>query len=328
MTVELVGYIEMKNSELSVKRYCKSMEKDWDNFVRLAKNSLFMFQRNYMDYHSDRFEDYSMMFYRNGKLVAVMPANIKQNTVYSHGGLTYGGLIVGNDIRQNVVNDVIGTLIQYLRENHIKNIYYKIIPYIYHKQPSEEDKYALFQHGARLSEVAAATVINLNNPLKMSHGRIENINKATRNKVNIKECFAKKDFDNYIELLNKVLETRHGVNAVHTSDEMFLLYERFPQNIHLICAFQYDTMIAGAIVYEYEEIIHTQYLAADEIARKNGGLDLVIAYLIRKYQGHKKWLDFGISTEDGGRYLNEGLIAQKEGFGGRTVVCELWELEI
>ena len=38
--------------------------------------------------------------------------------------------------------------------------------------------------------------------------------------------------------------------------------------------------------------------------------------------------DFGISTEQGGRYLNEGLIFQKEGFGARTVVYDTYELNI
>ena len=47
-----------------------------------------------------------------------------------------------------------------------------------------------------------------------------------------------------------------------------------------------------------------------------------------KYKESKKWLDFGISTEHGKIYLNEGLCAQKEGFGGRTGVYEVWELDL
>ena len=63
--------------------------------------------------------------------------------------------------------------------------------------------------------------------------------------------------------------------------------------------------------------------------RKIGGLDLVIATIIEKYkQGKKMWLDFGISTEHGRIYLNEGLISQKEGFGGRTGVYETWKIDL
>ncbi len=39
-------------------------------------------------------------------------------------------------------------------------------------------------------------------------------------------------------------------------------------------------------------------------------------------------LDFGIFTENGGRYLNEGLISQKDSFGGRTNVYQLWKIDI
>lgn len=316
------------NNEITVKRYNKTLKNEWDVFVKTAKNHLFMFERNYMDYHNDRFEDFSMMFYRGEKLAAVLPANIKGDTLYSHGGLTYGGFIIGNDVRQHVINDCAAVLLNYMRESNVKNIYYKMVPHIFHKQAAEEDRYALFGIGARIFEVTASTAVNLLNPLKMSENRRRNINKAMQNGISVKECDEKSDYDAFIELQNEVLKTRHGVVAVHTSDEMFMLHERFPENIHLFCAFDGDDMIAGTIVYEYEEAVHTQYMAASDAARKNRALDLVISSVIGKYKGKKKWLDFGISTEDGGRYLNEGLIAQKEGFGGRTIAYELWKIAL
>ena len=69
-------------------------------------------------------------------------------------------------------------------------------------------------------------------------------------------------------------------------------------------------------------------MAANEIAREIGALDLAVSAVIEKYRDSKRWLDFGISTENGGRYLNDGLISQKEGFGGRTNVYEMWKLNI
>ena len=87
-------------------------------------------------------------------------------------------------------------------------------------------------------------------------------------------------------------------------------------------------MIAGTIIFEYGQVVHTQYMAANEEARQIGALDLTVNTVIEKYRNNKKWLDFGISTEDGGRVLNEGLISQKEGFGGRTNVYEMWRLKL
>lgn len=317
-----------KNYEIIIKKYSDTLKTEWDAFVRTAKNHLFMFERNYMDYHKDRFEDFSMMFYRNGNLVAVLPANIKDDKLYSHGGLTYGGFIIGNDIKQHVINDCVVALLKYMKECKIKSTYYKMVPHIFNKQSAEEDRYALFNSGGKILEVKASTAVNLLNPLKMSDNRRRNINKAKQNNIVVKECVEKRDYDTFIQLQNEVLRTRHGVEAVHTSDEIFMLHERFPGNIHLFCAYDKADMIAGTIIYEYEEVVHTQYLAANDAAREKRALDLVISTVIDKYKGEKKWLDFGTSTEDGGRYLNKGLIAQKEGFGGRTLAYELWEITV
>ena len=69
-------------------------------------------------------------------------------------------------------------------------------------------------------------------------------------------------------------------------------------------------------------------MAANEIAREIGALDLAIATVIETYKDSKEWLDFGISTEEAGHYLNEGLISQKEGFGGRTNIYQTWTIKL
>ena len=318
----------MENKDIAVVKYTKELKKEWNDFVYHSKNSLFMFDRNYMEYHSNRFVDYSLMFYEGDKLIALFPANIVEDEVISHGGLTYGGFILGNDARQHKVNDCLDSLMKKLNKEQIKQLYYKIIPYIYHKYPCEEDRYALFQRGAKLTEVTASTVVNLNAPLLLSHGRKNNISKANKTGVEVREVFTPEDYHAFIDLENEILTKRHGVKAVHSGEELHMLHRSFPQNIHLLCGYLEGEMIAGVVYYEYETVIHTQYMAANEIARKVGALDAVVINIINQYEGRKKWLDFGISTEEHGRVLNEGLIAQKEGFGGRTVVYENWTLEM
>ena len=55
-----------------------------------------------MEYHNDRFEDFSLMVYKNGKLIALLPANKKDNIVYSHQGLSYGGVVYMKDVKFKV----------------------------------------------------------------------------------------------------------------------------------------------------------------------------------------------------------------------------------
>ena len=85
-------------------------------------------------------------------------------------------------------------------------------------------------------------------------------------------------------------------------------------------------MIAGAVLFVYENTVHTQYLASDETSRKLGGLDLLIKTLIDKFSTNKLFFDFGISTENSGLFLNKGLIFQKESFGARVVCYQTWEI--
>ena len=313
---------------ISVVRYNVEFKDEWNHFVSSAKNGLFMFDRNYMDYHNDRFADHSLLFFDDNDIIAALPANERDRMLISHGGLTYGGLLIDNSVKQHTVDDCIAILIDYMKDQKIKKVIYKTIPHVFHKQPAEEDIYALNRFGAKQIEVAASTVLNLHNPLKMPKGRKAQISRARREGVEIVKLETKQDYDDFITLENTVLESRHGVHAVHTSDELFLLHTRFPQNIHLYGAMKEGTMIAGTVIYEYEQAVHTQYMASSDNGREIGALDLTIGTVIGEYKETKDWLDFGISTEEHGTVLNEGLIAQKEGFGGRTNVYTVWELSV
>ena len=313
---------------IEIERYTDDKLSIWNQFNKQSKNYLFMFDRNYMDYHKDRFRDHSLMFYDEGKLLALLPMSEHDDMLISHGGLTYGGFISDTKMKQHTMMDCFEALINYSKENGFKTIRYKCIPHIYHKQPSEEDRFALFANNANLQTVDVSTVINLSSPLKMPKGRKAQISRAKREGVLIEEHAGSEDFQTFINLENAVLTEHHGVRAVHTGEELKLLHDRLPENIHLFASMKDGKMIAGTVVYEYDEVVHTQYMAANDEARLIGALDFAVATVIEKYKASKKWLDFGISTEHGKIYLNEGLCSQKEGFGGRTDVYEIWELNL
>lgn len=313
-----------KTDDIRIARYEPSRDKGaWDDFVRQAKNSHFMFFRNYMDYHSDRFKDHSLLFYKDDKLLAVLPASEHGDELRSHGGLTYGGFLSGESMKQGKMMECFSLLRQYLRENNFSRMIYKCIPSIYHQIPAEEDRYALFRNQAKLLKIEPATVIDLMNHTKMSKIRIRQTHRAEREGVS---CIRSFDFDRFFELGNEVLKNRHQVHAVHTAGEMRLLQNRFPQNIELYLAVQNDELLAGTLVFITEKAVHTQYLASGETGRKTGALDLLISTLIEHFRSGKVYFDFGISTESDGQILNEGLIYQKEGFGGRTIAYETWEI--
>lgn len=158
----------------------------------------------------------------------------------------------------------------------------------------------------------------------MSKGRKAQISRAKREGVVIESST---NFHAFITLLNEVLQTRHNTQAVHSAKELELLHSRFKDNITLYIAKQNNEILAATLLFIYPNLVHTQYLAVNEKGREVGVLDLLIKTLIDTY-ATTQYFDFGISTENNGLFLNEGLIAQKEGFGARTIVHSFYELDI
>ena len=310
---------------ITIKPYLSENKAIWNEFIENSKNGIFMFNRNFMEYHSDRFIDNSLMFFDNDNLIAVLPMNIRDKVLYSHQGLTYGGFIIDEKMKQYKMLECFEALKQYMQANNIEKLIYKTIPHIYHKTPAEEDLYALFKNDAKLLKLEPSTTIYLKNPCKMPKGRKAQISRAKREGVEIQES---KDFKTFIDLENKILAEYHDTKAVHTAEELELLHSKCPEQIKLYIASLNNEMIAGTLIFEYENVVHTQYMASNKISREIGGLDLLIKTLIDKYQNTKMYFDFGISTENNGQFLNEGLISQKEGFGGRTTVHQTFELKV
>lgn len=311
---------------IKIRKYNPEDAPKWDAFVEASKNGTFMLKRGYMDYHADRFIDHSFLFYDDDELVALLPASLHGNDLCSHGGLTYGSIICGYTMKQHTMDDCIDSLVSYMRDNNIIRLIYKPLPYIYHRYPCQEDLYSLWRNGAQLiRREVSSTIEFVANPIKLPKGRKSQISRAKREGIIIREST---DFDTFIALENQVLEQYHRTKAVHTGAELELLHSRFPNEIRLYVALHEEVMVAGVLLFVYENLVHTQYMANSEYGRENGALDLTIATIMEEYREKKQFLDFGISTENGGLVLNVGLTNQKEGFGGRGVVYDRYELNV
>ena len=310
---------------IRIERYSTDKQKVWDDFIEKSKSPMFMFKRGFMEYHSDRFTDFSLMFYDDDELIAVLPASIHGSHVRSHGGLTYGGFFTSKSAKQHHINDCIEALISFFKQNQINHFIYKFVPSIYFTVPGEEAMWSLWKNGATVERVDVSTVVDLKNPQKMPKGRKAQITRAKREGVIIEKS---DDYDTFIDLENAILSEFHDTKAVHTADELRLLQSRFPKNIELWVAKYNDEIIAGTVLFIYENVVHTQYMASNHFSREIGGLDFLIKTLMDKYAETKQYFDFGISTEQGGEVFNSGLCAQKEGFGGRTISYQFWEMNL
>lgn len=308
-----------------IRRYNPNDDVAWDTFVDTSKNGTFMLKRGYMDYHADRFEDYSLMFYNDEKLVALLPASIHGSELRSHGGLTYGGFVTNLHMTAQIMLKIFETLKEYMSQHKIKSLLYKRVPAIYYLYPSDEDLYALFCNDARLVRRDISSSIYMADKVHFTERRRRGVKKAQKEGLEIRESH---DYKQYIALLTQILSKYHNATPVHTAAELELLAGRFPENIKLYAAFKEDIMLAGVVIYETNKVAHTQYIANSDEGRLCGALDAVMDFLINQCYSKKEYFDFGISTEKEGRYLNEGLITQKQEFGGRAVVHDFYKIEI
>ena len=311
---------------MEIRRYRREDKELWNSFVSKARNATFLFDRNYMDYHADRFDDNSFMFYHKGKLKAVLPANVAGDTLYSHQGLTYGGLLLDKKATVEDVLECFDSMNSWLRENGISKVVYKALPWIYQQYPSEEDLYALtWKCKAQLISRDISSSIVIDNKLKFAESRKSGIRKALSLNIEVGES---NDVDGFWHILEDNLGNRYNAKPVHTASEMKLLMSRFPNNIRLYVAKMNGEIVGGTLIYVTPQVVHTQYISASVEGKKHGALDLLFDYIINKVYANCRYFDFGKSTEQGGAYLNEPLIFQKEGFGGRGVCYDWYQWEL
>lgn len=328
MAVQIIGTSETNSPKtaISVKRYSAENRAEWSNFISNSKNGTFLFNRDYMEYHADRFADCSLLFRdADDKLAAVLPANLTGDALVSHGGLTFGGVISGSRMKTPQMLEIFENLIAFARGEKLKRIVYKAVPHIYHAQLAEEDLYSLFRSGARLIRRDVSTTIRLGERLSLSKGRKWTINQSRKNKIEVRES---EDFETFMRLEAELLAAKYNTVPVHTAAEIELLAIRFPENIKLFAAFLNDEMLAGVIIYESETVAHAQYIASTDEGKHLFALDAVLQFLIADVYAGKKFFDFGISTERQGTYLNNGLINFKESWGGRAVVYDAYEIAV
>ena len=308
---------------MTICRYTPDKARQWDDFVRRSRQGTFLFERAYMDYHHDRFDDHSLMVYRKGHLFALLPANETDGVLWSHQGLTYGGLLTDRTATVAEVCDTFRALNDHLREEGFSKVVYKAMPWIYHRLPAEEDLYALTNVcGAQLMVRHISSTLVEGERLRFTESRRSGLRKALRQGVVARET---DDLEAFWYILNGNLERKYGAHPVHTLSELRLLKARFPRQIRLYMAYRGDVPLGGTLIFETPQVVHTQYISASPEGKACGALDALFDYLLNDVYCHVPFFDFGKSSNGDGHELNEPLIFQKEGFGGRGVCYDWYE---
>lgn len=309
---------------MRITAYDNAWRKAWDDFVLASKNGTFLFMRGYMEYHADRFTDSSLIVTGEGdRIVALLPANRTGDTIVSHGGLTYGGFVIDTRMSGADMLGVFSLLREYLSDRGVKRMIYKPVPSIYHRQPSDEDLYALFRNDARLAVRNLSTTINLRDPIPSSRLMKRAVKRQRRYGIKVDEVEVA---DSFWPIVVEDRRVRHNVRPVHTARELNYLKGLFPENIRFYTATSGEEVLGGAVIYLDRGVIHLQYAACTPEGKDMYATDVIYHELINERLAGNNYFDFGISNEDAGRYLNEGMVRHKEEFGGRSIIYDAYEV--
>ena len=306
----------MKN--YSVRPYQESDYELWNTFVSAAKNATFLFHRDFMEYHKERFEDFSLLVFDKVKLVAVLPANRVDNKVYSHQGLTYGGLVYASKLKIEKIEVILDLLFDFFKSKRIEHFYLHPIPSFYLGQGNAAIDFFLMKRGAQLYRKEMNMVAHLHQEIPISKSKLKHFRRTEVLGLRVVEE------TNFQPFWEKILEPRlaekYDTKPVHSLAEIQLLHERFPKNIKQFSAYLEDKIIAGITIFEFENGVKSQYGATSKKGEKYRALDFLFISLLDVFQKRgKHFFDMGIVNDSGEKGFHSGLLQQKEELG-----CTVW----
>lgn len=315
-------------SDYKVTLYKSSEKETWNNFVEKSYEKTFLFQRDFMEYHSGRFQDFSLMIYKENELIAVLPANRFEDAIYSHQGLTYGGFILDNDLPKSEFNPICQSLTQFLKTQQITSIELKLLPGCYQKNASKMLLDYLANSNAHNFRTDMVLAIDYSEPLQIHKTKLKHFRK---NKI---KGFEIKEADNLDAFWNTVLiprlQEKHKVKPVHSLEEISSLKSKFPNNIRQFNIYLDSEILAGITIFDKGEVIKSQYGATTKHGEKERALEFLFMHLIYKFKEEGRTFFSMGTVRDPERPLgyNEGLLKQKEELGCTVFYQHFYKLDI
>jgi lipid II:glycine glycyltransferase (peptidoglycan interpeptide bridge formation enzyme) len=228
--------------------------------------------------------------------------------------------------------EMLTALINYAKEKKFKGIsMLRLAPSSLQTQFSEDQHYWLHQLGFAMTRCEMDGAIDLCGLTKDSimeslTGKCRNmVRQAERANINVR---VSNDFATFWPILESVLTARHAVKPTHTVSEIQRLHELLPNGFRLLAAYNGKIMVGGIVLVTINDsALYTLYMAQEYAAQQHHPMHLLLTEAIKLgLKEKKKVLHLGVSTEDGGKKVNEGLFFFKESFGCRPVRRESYEI--
>ena len=305
---------------INIKVFDSQQESIWNRFIEEHEHHFF-FNRNFLNYHGNRFKDFSLMFEVNGTIRALFPSTLTDTSLTSHAGLTFGGILFERSAKSEMVHEIVNSLVEYAKHKGITSITFKFPPGIYNYPQVDVLKQRLFQLNSEWCRCEITYAIDLTSPRKYGSRKKRNLAKAKRFDLIVER---QSDFDAFWEqVLIPNLQSRHKVAPVHTSSEISYLHSQFNTEIRQYNVTHEGKIIAGTTLFLTGNVIHAQYISANEKGKEMGALDFLFDQIIVEFSASNfRFLNLGTVNENQGKITNMGLAMWKEEFGAKGYLQE------
>lgn len=313
------------NPRFSVAKYKEEDRNSWNTLVDSSFNGTFMHRREFLDYHGDRFEDHSLLIYKNYDLCAVFPAVLDNRVLVSHPGTTVAGLVYDDSVRGNDLKSILERIKQY---HKFQRIIYKNTPIEFQRHAVQDDIWALHTLRAKKISCELSSILN---PLMTNYvywpDRKEELSCMTDNIL--LSAMNLGDLDFLEEFWESVLVpnlSKYGIEPIHTPKDINYLYNKFPVFVKgLLATHKSGKMLGGLIIFRFNKCYHVQYSVANAKGRALHTMSLLHHYMIENLPTDVHYYNFGKSTECHGYNLNDALYYYKNGFGGGSMTYDTYE---
>ena len=307
----------------TIKKYQADFQKDWDDLIKRSSNGTFLHFRNYMDYHAHRFEDFSLMIYEDLKLRAVLPAHRIGNALYAHKGLTYSDFIFQKKLKTERKFAIVEQTLAFLNRQNIQYLFINAIPFTFQSVTDETCAYIYHKTGASIEKILPFFTIDNRNGIKPNENRRKNHKKLSKLNYQITDNIT--DLPGFWQIVQNNLQNRYETNPVHSTEEINLLAERFPEQIKLFTIKSNNQILAGALVYFINQTAHFQYIHASDTTESRQAVEFLTFELIRKFRDYA-YISFGNSAVSHNN-LNKNLVYWKESLGCQIVNQLFFKIE-
>ena len=280
-----------------------------------------------MEYHEHRFIDFSLLIFKDTKLVAIMPANKVNDELYSHQGLTYGGLILSPSQQAFEVAQMLDCILEFCKRQSISTLTLKLSPSFYQKTASNEISYFLQKKGGTLIDKKLVLAIDFNKNLRIHKTKRKHYLKNEQVGFDIEQT---SDFSRFWnEVLIPKLNTKYGVDPLHSLEEIQRLQHSFPNEILQYNLIYNHKIAAGITLFVSDTVVKSQYAATSLSGEKHRALDYLFISLIEKYKAEGKSF-FSMGTVDDGSEVgvNSGMLKQKEELGCGCYTQDIYKFQL